>query len=1483
MNRTKQIAIGIIYFLLISIFSSYIDFPFNTITATNILGTIAGSITDTHEWDAQEGRNYGENGVVRVNTSEYYLVVAAGDTGTDYDGFARTLKVYNNNGTIVHGAVSSYEYDTSDGYSANVRQISGTDKYVIAYEDEGGLKVTLVVLQVWANNGTIKQAAIDSQQCSYIGWMSSGYYGSLSLLSVYQNVFCVAYTDGGSSDGFMETWWISNSGIINNTQLDIEEFDTTYGVMPSLCLVDTNTIAMTYQSGSSTGDYTLMTYNITTNGLITDTPSDSWVYIPDPKLQGGNSKIDKVGTNTYELTFVNGTYRIYTKTVTIDTAGKITKSFIDSLLLYTTATSTPSFLYTFFVIDPKVDPGGNGVIGLTFSNDTTNAVGWVYTWNVSSIGNIGSTIIDSLLFSTETAFFSDVTYVNNNIYLIVYTGGSLDGWSATVSITTSLDTATTYYVSSSGDDGNNGTTTLSPWKTVAKVNTEMNGGVVGLGDDVYFKRGDTFTDAYLNVKTGGNSTNRMIIGAYGTGNKPILDSTGLDYNIYFGTNGIGNITIQNFTLKNSVSDSMMVTAYVSNITISSVNVTDSGHNGIFVDDTIGLKIENCVVHDCANTNICLYGSPSHRLSNTQVLNCTAYNSGIGEDNIQLHMDDVNNNAGNNHLFRNCTSYDSGEDGFDITAGNNIIVEDCETYGNPNCGLMQGHNASNLTVQDCCFHNDKYGIVVGVGNNIIIRNNVIFNTTNSMFCFEPTSFKLRNCTVYNNDFVQPSGCIYTNRLMNFDYDYYKSIMLKNNIIATFDTTNPTAFLRVYGGATIPPDTNVTFDTNMWYHGSGNAAGQWWYNGSSNMILTQWKNYYSTDTFDNPEFVNANANNLILNSTSPCIDTGDFLTQTNGAGVGSSTVIVDEANYFTDGHGMQSGDVIVIGNNNPVRILSIVYPTKTITINTSINWNDHDNISLRYTGAAPNIGALETYYPSAPTQSTPFPVNGSISVGLSPADFQITVYDANHEKMDITWKENHTTGAWRTFAISTDVLNGIISVTNTSWVAHYGTSYWWKVYVQDSYGLWKNATYHFMTLTNAPSLTSTPTNGSLNIALTPKCNITAVNIGLRITVRFYSNTTGGWMLRQTNQSIVSGATARWIYTNVTTYGKTYWWRVVTNNSDTPNEWSNVTYNFMTNTNLPPILTEAPANGSWNQSASHTCAVTATDPNGDKITIKFYENTTGVWKLQQTNLTITSGAIARWMYDNATNWNTRYWWKVVTNDTGTPNGWMNKTYHFDVLANRSTIIVSVSPANSSTGVLLSTTNINALINDPEGDTISWIINAPGLGLNGSIGETNGTKVCNITGLVAGTTYYWTVSSIDSISGIWTNATYHFRTVLAGGATVPYYMFVVTARYKSNHSVIPDAIVSFGGTIFVSNNQGIAIFWKPAGQYRLIAGKSGYGAVTQDVVLSADQSLTVDLGLNPTGIAALPDSQALGMFIFAVFVCFSVFWLKKNRRKKA
>ena len=59
----------------------------------------------------------------------------------------------------------------------------------------------------------------------------------------------------------------------------------------------------------------------------------------------------------------------------------------------------------------------------------------------------------------------------------------------------------TYYVSESGCDNNDGLTPQTPWKTIKKVNTDITG-----GDVVHFKCGDTFFGQILPPVINGYST-----------------------------------------------------------------------------------------------------------------------------------------------------------------------------------------------------------------------------------------------------------------------------------------------------------------------------------------------------------------------------------------------------------------------------------------------------------------------------------------------------------------------------------------------------------------------------------------------------------------------------------------------------------------------------------------------------------------------------------------------------------------------------------------------------------------------------------------------------------------------------------------------------------------------------------------------------------------------------------------------------------------
>jgi len=77
--------------------------------------------------------------------------------------------------------------------------------------------------------------------------------------------------------------------------------------------------------------------------------------------------------------------------------------------------------------------------------------------------------------------------------------------------------ATNYYISNTGSDAANGTTTGTPWQTIAKVNAVT----FSAGDSVLFKRGDTWNERLV-FPSSGASGNPIVIGAYGSGADPII-------------------------------------------------------------------------------------------------------------------------------------------------------------------------------------------------------------------------------------------------------------------------------------------------------------------------------------------------------------------------------------------------------------------------------------------------------------------------------------------------------------------------------------------------------------------------------------------------------------------------------------------------------------------------------------------------------------------------------------------------------------------------------------------------------------------------------------------------------------------------------------------------------------------------------------------------------------------------------------------------
>jgi hypothetical protein len=110
---------------------------------------------------------------------------------------------------------------------------------------------------------------------------------------------------------------------------------------------------------------------------------------------------------------------------------------------------------------------------------------------------------------------------------------------------------------------------------------------------------------------------------------------------------------------------------------------------------------------------------------------------------------------------------------------------------------------------------------------------------------------------------------------------------------------------------------------------------------------------------PQFVNATNHGFQLQSNSPMIDAGVFLTSAAAAGSGTNLAVLD-AGYFLDGYGIAGveGDVIQLqGQTQTALITRVDYTNNILTLNQPLNWAAAQGVSLQFSGQAPDIGAIE----------------------------------------------------------------------------------------------------------------------------------------------------------------------------------------------------------------------------------------------------------------------------------------------------------------------------------------------------------------------------------------------------------------------------------------------------------------------------------------------------------------------------------------------
>jgi hypothetical protein len=385
-------------------------------------GYISGTVISSYEYDAQEGL-YPDGIVVGEDaTYVYYAIVSTGDSGTEGDGYVRTVKVTKTTGAYTASLIDYLEFDTSDCYFPSICSV-GTGYYAICYTDAGSSKQTIVTVSI-DSVGSVGNAVTDTQQMSYDGFDGTG---SCQIMQMSGTTYVICYTVS-DADGWLETYTISTSGAITNAVIDTQEFDTADGRFPRMCLVDSDTIAIVY-GGVDTGagvafDGWLCTYNITSGGTITNTPADTFEF---DSAQGTQPDILKYTSTTYVIAYEGTDADGFVIGVTINSDGKITK-----VPIFTTEHDTADSGYNrLFNVGTPIGTGVNNIYALTYQG--VSGDGYIKTF-------IDGTQRDFLEFDTaDDLNYAPIFFINYTFWGICYAGTGNDGFIITVGIDNEYD------------------------------------------------------------------------------------------------------------------------------------------------------------------------------------------------------------------------------------------------------------------------------------------------------------------------------------------------------------------------------------------------------------------------------------------------------------------------------------------------------------------------------------------------------------------------------------------------------------------------------------------------------------------------------------------------------------------------------------------------------------------------------------------------------------------------------------------------------------------------------------------------------------------------------------------------------------------------------------------------------------------------------------------------------------------------------------
>ncbi|GLB51673.1 hypothetical protein NBRC110019_07120 [Neptunitalea chrysea] len=388
--------------------------------------------------------------------------------------------------------------------------------------------------------------------------------------------------------------------------------------------------------------------------------------------------------------------------------------------------------------------------------------------------------------------------------------------------------ATSYYVSTSGNDSNSGTSTGNAFATLTKAIS-----VVSAGDYIYIEGGTYSYSSTIVIDRSKNGTSSNPIRVFAHNSQTVV----LDFS--------GQST-------SSSNRGIVMDAFYWHW--KGITIEGAGDNGMLLSGNYN-HIEDCIFKENRDTGLQLsrydtdYDSISEWPSNNTIEDCEAYDN-KDPDNEDADGFAAKLTCGTGNKFIRCVAHHNIDDGWDLYTKSDtgaigiVYFEECISHNNGSLtnGSTSGngdkngyklgssaHNINHQLVRCIAFNNGKHGFADNgnVGNIKFVNCTSYNNTQYNYHTRDNASHTFVNCLSYDsnsNDRIRGDSSTYPNAFDNQDSWPYTASSSDFQTLSPGSNSNPTSngFLNLSSGSSLI-DVGSNYSLLPSYNGSSPDLG------------------------------------------------------------------------------------------------------------------------------------------------------------------------------------------------------------------------------------------------------------------------------------------------------------------------------------------------------------------------------------------------------------------------------------------------------------------------------------------------------------------------------------------------------------------------------------------------------------------------------------------------------------------------------------